>query len=312
MGISLSHMEGWSETGVWHFPSSRSVRLWKNPSTLGYSKILRQVWLRTEYSAIFQNGYSSPSTYWKQDDSSPVIHYWAHGVKPTRVWDFPNDWIHLGLLTLRLVYTEPSAICQLQFGLSCSWYWFPQRLLFLGSCCSKFWFSVFTCLSLQFWRQEFIKTYIYQNLCSVVSNCLWLHELKPAKLLCPWNSPGKNTGAGCHFLLQGIFLIQGSNLHLPSLLHWQAHSLPLSHLENSLSKLTKLCILKIWVLQHTNYISINQTFKKSMKNKCINKQRLEHNRTKYKGSCREKLVTPKFYRQSFYQRAVERAFQKIS
>ena len=46
-------------------------------------------------------------------------------------------------------------------------------------------------------------------------------------LLCPWDSPGKNTGVGCHFLLQEIFLTQGSNL---SLLHQQADSLPLSHL----------------------------------------------------------------------------------
>ena len=30
----------------------------------------------------------------------------------------------------------------------------------------------------------------------------------------PWDSPGKNTGAGCHSLLQGIFPIQGSNLGL--------------------------------------------------------------------------------------------------
>ena len=35
-----------------------------------------------------------------------------------------------------------------------------------------------------------------------------------ARLLCPWNFPGKNTEVGCHFLLQGIFLTQGSNLHL--------------------------------------------------------------------------------------------------
>ena len=33
--------------------------------------------------------------------------------------------------------------------------------------------------------------------------------------LCPWNSPGKNTRVGCHFLLQGVFLTQGSNLGLP-------------------------------------------------------------------------------------------------
>ena len=32
--------------------------------------------------------------------------------------------------------------------------------------------------------------------------------------LCPWDSPGKNTGVGFHALLQGIFLTQGSNLSL--------------------------------------------------------------------------------------------------
>ena len=35
--------------------------------------------------------------------------------------------------------------------------------------------------------------------------------LYPTRLLCPWDSPGRNTGVGCHFLLQGIFLTQGSN-----------------------------------------------------------------------------------------------------
>ena len=32
---------------------------------------------------------------------------------------------------------------------------------------------------------------------------------------CPWNSPGKNTGVGCHALLQGIFPTQGWNPGLP-------------------------------------------------------------------------------------------------
>ena len=45
-------------------------------------------------------------------------------------------------------------------------------------------------------------------------------------LLCPWDSPGKNTGVISHFLLQGIFPTQGSNLHP---LDWQADTLPLSH-----------------------------------------------------------------------------------
>ena len=52
------------------------------------------------------------------------------------------------------------------------------------------------------------------------------HRPEPARLFCPWDSPGKNTGVGCHFLLQGIFLTQRSN---PGFLLWQADSLPLSH-----------------------------------------------------------------------------------
>ena len=32
----------------------------------------------------------------------------------------------------------------------------------------------------------------------------------PTRLLCPWDSPGKNTGVGCHFFLQGIFPTQVS------------------------------------------------------------------------------------------------------
>ena len=43
----------------------------------------------------------------------------------------------------------------------------------------------------------------------------------------PWDSLGKNTGVGCHFLLQEIFAIQGSRLHLLCILHWEAGSLPL-------------------------------------------------------------------------------------
>ena len=41
---------------------------------------------------------------------------------------------------------------------------------------------------------------------------------KLSRPLCPWNFPGKNTGAGCHFLLQGIFLTRESN---PGLLHYR-------------------------------------------------------------------------------------------
>ena len=47
--------------------------------------------------------------------------------------------------------------------------------------------------------------------CSTMSDCLRLHGRKLTRLLCPWDSPGKNTGLGCYFLLYGIFLVQESN-----------------------------------------------------------------------------------------------------
>ena len=46
-----------------------------------------------------------------------------------------------------------------------------------------------------------------------------LYRLEPTRLLCPWDFPGKNTGVGCHGLLQGIFATQGSNLNLLQFLH---------------------------------------------------------------------------------------------
>ena len=61
-------------------------------------------------------------------------------------------------------------------------------------------------------------------LASVMSDSLRPYGLGPATLLCPWDSPGKNTGVECHALLQGIFLTQGLNPHLLHLLQWQAGS----------------------------------------------------------------------------------------
>ena len=66
--------------------------------------------------------------------------------------------------------------------------------------------------------------------CSVTplcpSLCNPMGGLQPARLLCSRDFPGKKTGVGCRFLLQGLFLDEEPN---PQLLHWQADSLPLSH-----------------------------------------------------------------------------------
>ena len=49
---------------------------------------------------------------------------------------------------------------------------------------------------------------------SVMSSSLQPHGLQLTRLLCPWDSPGRNTGVSSCPLLQGIFLIQGSDPHL--------------------------------------------------------------------------------------------------
>ena len=64
---------------------------------------------------------------------------------------------------------------------------------------------------------------------AIMSDSLQPCGLQPARLLCPWDSPGKKTGVDSHFLLQGNFPNQGLNLRLLRFLHWQAGSLPLSH-----------------------------------------------------------------------------------
>ena len=63
----------------------------------------------------------------------------------------------------------------------------------------------------------------HQCVCVSCSVTAWL---QPARLLCPWNFPGKNTRVGCHALLQRIFPPQGSN---PGLLHCRQILYPLNH-----------------------------------------------------------------------------------
>ena len=82
------------------------------------------------------------------------------------------------------------------------------------------------------WEHPSVAT---RNYCYLVTKLCCMHSfathgLEPARLLCPWDYPGKNTGVGCHFLFHGIFPTQGLNLCLLGLLHWQADSLPLNHL----------------------------------------------------------------------------------
>ena len=74
--------------------------------------------------------------------------------------------------------------------------------------------------------------------CSAMFDSLWPHGLWPTRLLHPWDFPGKNTGVGCHFLLQEIFPTQGLN---PALLHCRQTLYHLSHQGNpATAKLSEL------------------------------------------------------------------------
>ena len=77
---------------------------------------------------------------------------------------------------------------------------------------------------------------------SVVSDSLQPFGLQPTRLLCPWDSPGKSTGVGCRFLLQGIFPTQGLNPCLLYLLLWQGVSLPLAPPGKPLNPSLNLCL----------------------------------------------------------------------
>ena len=88
--------------------------------------------------------------------------------------------------------------------------------------------------------------------CSVVSDSLRSHGLQPARLLCPWDSPGKNTEVACHALLQGVFPTQGLN---PGLLHCRLILYRLSHEASKLGTYFKCRVVtrKIWDDNYSDY-----------------------------------------------------------
>ena len=91
---------------------------------------------------------------------------------------------------------------------------------------------------------------------SVVSDSLLLHGLQTSRLLCPWNSPGMNTGVGSHALLQGIFPTQALNL---SLLHCRQVLYHLSHQGSprlSIKTVQKMSYLSLWHGVHDIIIGI--------------------------------------------------------
>ena len=103
----------------------------------------------------------------------------------------------------------------------------------------------------------------YSVSCSVVSDSLWPHELQPARLLCPWDLPGKNTGVGCHSLLQGIFLTQGLNPFEPSNPGLPHCRQILYHLRHQGNHVVCICTLDLYKIDGKNMLSKRSWYKRS-------------------------------------------------
>ena len=110
------------------------------------------------------------------------------------------------------------------------------------------------------WMEGLYSFTLYSCTCaslvvSVMSNFLWTCELEPARLLCPWDSPGKNNGVGCHAVLQGIFKIQESNL--VSYVSYTGRFLTTSATWEALFYTQKYLISSMYIMNNnTKYLSI--------------------------------------------------------
>ena len=137
-----------------------------------------------------------------------------HGVAKSRTR--LSDWIELNHKIRK------NLLCRLKWG--------SVIIIYLPISVRKF-YPYKRCFS-SLRKTHFIRKGMSALLCSVVSamfDSLQPRGLYPSRLFCPWNSPGKNTGTSCHFLLQGIFLIQGLKWGLLCLLHCRWILYPLSH-----------------------------------------------------------------------------------
>ena len=119
---------------------------------------------------------------------------------------------------------------------SIDYLWLPYQILVDRICVGLFlgfWFcSIDVFVSWYQYHTVMITMCVSLFSCSVVSDSLQLYEMLPARLLSPRNFSGKNIEVGFHFLHQGIFPTQGSNLCL--CLVWNQEMWWLVHFEDFL------------------------------------------------------------------------------
>ena len=213
------------------------------PPSLGFSR--QEHWSGLSFPSPVHE-----SEKWKWMRSVMSVFMWPHRWQPTRLphpWDFPGKSSGVGCHCLLQILPYVTVICCLVFflhygfpggkesacnagdtGLIPGSGWSPGegnshplqysclenymtrgawRATVHGVAESRTWLSDWTELKLHMSEWTWVTN-------SVMSDSLRSHGLEPARLLCLWNSPGKNTGVGGYSLLQGIFPTQVSNLGL--------------------------------------------------------------------------------------------------
>ena len=97
---------------------------------------------------------------------------------------------------------------------NCSIYMYPSEVQNIYHSTGGHLFSVYFVPGMMLWVLHTVPCHAksFSHIWLFVT--LWTVAHQGIRLLCPWDSPGKNAGVGCHALLQGIFPTQRSNPHL--------------------------------------------------------------------------------------------------
>ena len=123
-----------------------------------------------------------------------------------------------------------------------------------------------------------------------MSNSVQPYWLRPARLLCPQDAPGKNIRVGCHAFLQGIFLTQGWKLCL-LWLHWQVGSLPNQH------HLGNVAV----ILQYIKYIKVTHFTEEEKWQPTLVESHVQRSLVRYSPwGCKELDMTQRLNNNMFY------------
>ena len=137
--------------------------------------------------------------------------YWS-GLPCPSAWDLPDLGIELGFLALQADSLPSEAPADFSF----SGYHKPIQIQ------QDLWTPSLDKKNVNQLGDHVLKWEWELHMCMcLLSPSVVSKPATPCTVAHPWDFPGNNTRMDCHFLLQGIFPTQGSNSHLPRLLHWQ-------------------------------------------------------------------------------------------